>query len=132
MSLPQGVIVLPEGGGRRYEMGALTALFKADETETQERYSISEWWLRPKTDGPGAHSHADNDEVFYVLEGAPEILIGDEWIALTKGGFVMIPRGTTHDFRNTSDADAGLLNVFIPGGFERKMPAIVQWFAENR
>ena len=40
--------------------------------------------------------------------------------------------GITHDFRNTTDEDAGLLNFFTPGGFERKMPAIVKWFAENR
>src|SRR5262245_38279082 len=31
MSLPEGAIVLQRGGGRRYEMGALWAVFKADE-----------------------------------------------------------------------------------------------------
>ena len=132
MGLPHGAIVLPHGAGRAYEMGSLRAVFKADETETQARYSVSEWWLRPHTDGPGAHFHADNDEVFYVLQATPQVLVGDEWVSLDQGAFVLIPRGTMHDFRNTSDVDAGLLNFFIPGGFERKMPAIVQWFAENR
>jgi mannose-6-phosphate isomerase-like protein (cupin superfamily) len=132
MSLPKGAIVLPRNGGRRYEMGALSAIFKADEAETEERYSVSEWWLRPNTDGPGAHFHEHNDEIFYVLEGNPEIRIGDEWVALDPGSFVRIPRGVMHDFRNTTAEDAGLLNFFIPGGFERKMPAIVKWFAENR
>ena len=42
MSLPEGAIVLPRSGGRRYEMGALWAVFKANEAETQERYSVSE------------------------------------------------------------------------------------------
>ena len=74
MSLPNGAIVLPRDGGRRYEMGSLHAVFKADEAETQARYCVSEWWLRPHTHGPGAHFHEDNDEVFYVLEGRPEIL----------------------------------------------------------
>ena len=37
-----------------------------------------------------------------------------------------------HDFENRTDARAGLFNVFIPGGFEPKMPMIVKWFAENR
>jgi hypothetical protein len=31
-----------------------------------------------------------------------------------------------------TDKEAGLLNFFIPGGFEREMPAIVKWFAKNR
>jgi mannose-6-phosphate isomerase-like protein (cupin superfamily) len=132
MTLPDGAIVLPRDGGRRYEMGALRAVFKADEAETQARYSVSEWWLRPNTDGPGAHFHEANDEIFYVLQGRPEILLGEEWIALEQGAFVRIPAGVLHDFRNTTSEDAGLLNVFIPGGFERKMPAIVQWFEENR
>jgi len=36
-----------------------------------------------------------------------------------------------HDFQNRSDARAGLLNVFLPGGFETNMPAIVDRFAKN-
>ena len=113
-------------------MGVMRAIFKADEAETEQRYSVSEWWLRPNTDGPGAHFHEGNDEVFYVLEGKPEILIGEDWVPLDKGSFVLIPRGITHDFRNPGEEEAGLLNFFIPGGFERKMPAIVKWFAKNR
>jgi mannose-6-phosphate isomerase-like protein (cupin superfamily) len=132
MRLPEGAIVLRRNGGRRYEMGALSAVFKADEAETQARYSVSEWWLRPQTEGPGAHSHEANDEIFYVLQGNPEILVGDDWVALEPGSFVRIPAGVMHDFRNTTGEEAGLLNVFIPGGFERKMPAIVEWFARNR
>lgn len=132
MSLPEGVILLPRSGGRRYEMGALRAVFKADEGETKERYSVSEWWLEPHTDGPGAHAHEANDEIFYVLDGNPEIRIGDEWVALEPGSFVRIPARVLHDFRNSTAKDAGLLNVFIPGGFEHKMPAIVEWFAKHR
>jgi len=49
-------------------MGRISATFKADEAETQNQYSISEWWLEPKTQGPGAHAH-DEDDAFYVVEG---------------------------------------------------------------
>ena len=37
----------------------------------------------------------------------------------------------THDFENRTDERVGLLNVFLPGGFEENMPAIVKWFADN-
>ena len=50
-------VMLPPGGGRSYPMGRIQALFKADGAESENRYSISEWWLEPKTTGPGAHSH---------------------------------------------------------------------------
>lgn len=35
-------IVLAPGAGRGYPMGRITALFKADGSETDNRYSISE------------------------------------------------------------------------------------------
>jgi mannose-6-phosphate isomerase-like protein (cupin superfamily) len=68
-SLPPGSIVLAPEQGRAYEMGFMRAVFKADGAETDDRYSVSEWWMEPRNTGPGAHHHKDNDEVFYVLEG---------------------------------------------------------------
>lgn len=124
-------LILNAGEGRVYNCGNMTAIFKADENETAEKYSISEWWLAPNSDGPGPHSHDENDEVFYVLEGTPSVLIGDQWIDAAKGTFMRIPAKTTHDFANRTNEKAGMLNFFIPGGFERNMPAIVKWFEEN-
>jgi mannose-6-phosphate isomerase-like protein (cupin superfamily) len=125
------ILVLPSGVGRSYEMGKMQAVFKADEDETSQQYAVSEWWLEPGCDGPGAHSHEVNEELFYVLEGTVNLLIGDKWIDAAPGTFVRIPAGITHDFRNTTKRRAGLLNIFIPGGFERNMPAIVDWFAQQ-
>ena len=123
-------IVLAPGEGRPYRMGRISASFKADEAETAERYSISEWWLEPDTQGPGAHSHPE-DDVFYVIEGTMSFLVGSEWRDCPHGCFVLIPGGTTHDFQNRSDARAGVLNISVPGGFERDMGSIVDWFAAN-
>ena len=44
------------------------------------------------------------------------------------GGFVRAPAGVTHDFANRTDSRAGVLNIYIPGGFERDMAAIVGWY----
>ncbi|WP_297332067.1 cupin domain-containing protein [Flavobacterium sp.] len=125
-------IVLGPDEGRKYDMGFMKAVFKADEEETDCGYSVSEWWLEPESDGPGAHLHENNDEIFYVLEGKPSILIGEEWIETQRGSFIRIPAGTMHDFANKTDSRAGLLNFFIPGGFERNMPSIVKWFEDNQ
>ena len=124
-----GIFLLP-GEGRSYLMGRIAVVFKADGDETRKRYSISEWWLEPKTQGPGAHSHPE-DDIFYVLEGTMSILTGDRWTDAPKGSFVLAPGGVTHDFENRSSSRAGVLNFSIPGGFEKDMPGIVKWFAEN-
>ncbi len=84
-------------------MGTLKAVFKADEAETQEHYSVSEWWLEPNSDGPGAHLHQANDEIFYVLEGTASLLVGEQWIDATKGAFFLTPKNTMHDFANRSN-----------------------------
>jgi quercetin dioxygenase-like cupin family protein len=122
---------LAPGEGRRYEMGRVNAVFKADGAETADRYSISEWWLDPHTDGPGAHTHPE-DDVFYVLEGTMTFLVGDRWIDAPRGSFVLAPGGVPHDFRNHTDERAGALNVSAPGGFEPHMPGIAEWFREHR
>jgi mannose-6-phosphate isomerase-like protein (cupin superfamily) len=123
-------LVLAPGEGRSYPMGRISAVFKADGAQTVGRYSISEWWLDPHTQGPGAHSHPE-DDVFFVLKGTMTFLVGDEWVDATAGSFVLVPGGVTHDFENRGDQRAGALNVSAPGDFEAQMPAIAGWFAEH-
>ena len=85
-------VFLAPGAGRAYPMGRISALFKADGAETAGRYSISEWWLEPHTQGPGAHAHPE-DDVFYVLEGTMSFLVGGRWVDAPKGSFVLAPGG---------------------------------------
>ena len=122
------LILLKAGEGRRYELGGMAAIFKADEAETNAAYSVSEWVLEPGFEGPGAHSHTSNDELFFVVDGEPDILIDTVWRTVPPGTFIRIPGDVNHDFRNRSRERARLLNIFIPGGFEHHMPAIVSWF----
>ncbi|MDF3907919.1 cupin domain-containing protein, partial [Paracoccus sp. AS002] len=73
----------------------MTAVFKADEDETAARYSVSEWWLEPGADGPGAHAHESNDEIFYVIAGTVSFLAGEDWLDAPQGTFLRIPAGVT-------------------------------------
>ena len=123
-------VVLRPGEGRQYAMGRIAAVFKADETETDSRYSISEWWLEPHTKGPGAHSH-DEDDIFYVIEGTMSVLVDEQWLDAERGSFVLIPGGVTHDFENRGEVRAGVLNFSVPGPFEPHMPDIAAWFKDN-
>ena len=123
-------IVLAPGGGRAYAMGRIAAVFKADGSETDNGYSISEWWLDPHCKGPGPHSHAE-DDVLYVLAGTMSILVDQQWHDAEAGSFVLIPGNVVHDFENRTDHRAGVLNFSTPGGFEPQMPDIVAWFQQH-
>jgi mannose-6-phosphate isomerase-like protein (cupin superfamily) len=122
--------VLGPGEGRSYDMGRIQAVFKADGTETADRYTVSEWWLEANTTGPGPHAHPE-EGVFYVLDGTMSLLVGDDWVDAEKGACVVIPGGVTHDFQNRSAAKAGMLHFGQPGGFEPQMASIVEWFKDN-
>jgi len=111
-------------------MGPLSAVFKADGAETGRQYSISEWWLDPRTKGPGPHSHPE-DDVFYVLAGTMSVLVDTEWVDASAGAFVLVPGNVTHDFENRGSEPAGMLNVSAPGDFEQHMPGIAQWFRDR-
>jgi mannose-6-phosphate isomerase-like protein (cupin superfamily) len=109
-------IVLPPGGGRAYEWGAMRGVFKADGAETGDRYCASEWTVAPGSQGPGAHRHEENDEVFIVTHGTMWFLAGEDWLEAPAGTFLRIPAGVTHDFENRGTEPATAFNVFIPGG----------------
>ena len=106
----------------------MRAVFKADGVETADAYSISEWTLEPGSPGPGPHHHDANDDVFFVLAGVATFVLDGEEITAGPGSFVRVPPGVEHDYRNDSASDVRLLNLYIPGGFEQEMPAIVEWF----
>jgi mannose-6-phosphate isomerase-like protein (cupin superfamily) len=127
---PRHPVVLGPGEGRAYPMGPISVIFKADGAETEQKYSISEWWLDPFTKGPGPHSHP-KDDVFYVLAGTISVLVDTEWIEASAGSFVLVPGDVTHDFENRGSERAGMLSISAPGDFEERMPGIAEWFADH-
>ena len=47
----------------------------------------------PPNGGPPPHTHSNEDETFYVLEGRVDFRLGDERVTAGPGDFVNIPRG---------------------------------------
>ena len=98
-----GPYVLFPGEGRAMwgADGALTHI-KASGNLTGERLAIIED-RAPQGDGTPLHSHATDDESFYVLEGELAIVLGDDPpIPAPAGTFIHIPGGVPHAFRVTS------------------------------
>jgi quercetin dioxygenase-like cupin family protein len=73
----------------------------------------------PPGGGPPPHTHRDEDETFYVLEGTPTFRLGDERVVAGPGSFVNVPKGTLHCFRNLSDEPVRMILTFTPAGIER-------------
>ncbi len=43
------------------------------------------------------HSHADEDEMFYIVQGQLEIQFRDKTVTLNPGEMIVIPRGVEHN-----------------------------------
>ena len=121
-------IVLELNKGRKYSMGRMSAVFKADLEETNSTLSVSEWWLETNTEGPHIHKHSEA-HLFYVLEGNLAIYIEDrEWFEAEKGSYIYIPGETEHGFENRNNTKVGFISINTPGGFEGAMSHIVNYF----
>lgn len=78
----------------------------------------------PAGQGPPLHVHADQDEAWWIVEGAVRFRIGDQTASAAAGAFVWVPRGVPHAFRNDDEATARLLVLFTPAGMEPFFDAI--------
>jgi mannose-6-phosphate isomerase-like protein (cupin superfamily) len=103
-------VVLGPGEGERLEADTRVATIKAGRDEL----SLVEFELEPGFEGPEPHAHRDQVDSFYVLEGTPQFLVGEEKIRLGAGSFVASPIGVVHTFSNPGPERARLLNIHAP------------------
>jgi mannose-6-phosphate isomerase-like protein (cupin superfamily) len=60
------------------------------------------------------HVHHEDDEAWYVLEGALRVRLGDRDVEVPAGGAAMAPRGTPHTFWNPNPGATRYLLVMTP------------------
>jgi mannose-6-phosphate isomerase-like protein (cupin superfamily) len=113
-----GVVVHRLGVGETIMGGAV--LFKAQVSDGEGTFSLTEITLPPGFPGPVLHRHERTLDSFSVLEGTLTIRLGeDEEIEAGPGFFGAMPPGTVHSFANRSDGVVRALNLMAPGGFEQ-------------
>jgi quercetin dioxygenase-like cupin family protein len=110
-------IVVPAGGGRPLP-GPEGLVVKAGGADTGGSIAVLEATSAPGFVAP-PHVHHDTDELFYVLDGTFEILVGDTVHRAPPGAFVFVPRGTVHSPRVAGDRPGRVLVAMVPGGAER-------------
>ncbi|GIF76455.1 cupin domain-containing protein [Asanoa siamensis] len=71
--------------------------------------------LKNGTAGAPPHLHAHSGELFFVIAGALEMLVGDEVHVLHSGDTLFVPPNTPHAFAPAPGQDADFLVVITPG-----------------
>ena len=104
----------PAAGSTLNVLG-VTHIYKAKGAETAGSFSFWEDVVPPGAGAP-PHTHAYEDEAFYVLSG--EIVVEFEGEAAPRrvgpGGFFFGPRGRRHGYRNVGDKPARVLVLCAP------------------
>jgi quercetin dioxygenase-like cupin family protein len=91
-------------------------IIKATTEQTGGRFSQVET-IDPRGTATPLHSHRNEEEAFYVLEGDVALLVDGEWIDVSAGDYALVPRGVPHAYVVRSE-QARMLVTFSPGGFE--------------
>lgn len=111
---PMDAIVLEPGGGRPFTTGPVAVSVKEDGAHTRGTLAAAEFTVPPHTANPPLHVHRAHEEGFYVLEGEFEFMVGGKWLTVRAGGWVLVPIGVPHTFRNAGETPARFFNTFTP------------------
>ena len=79
--------------------------------------------MEPHGEGPDVHTHRDEDDAFYVLQGELTFIVDGAEVVARAGTFVLVPPGVAHTFTNRGDIEARFLNVHAPAGFDLRLQA---------
>lgn len=82
----------------------------------------------PGSNVPPPHSHANNEELVYVLEGVLRYTVGGETRDLRPGDTMATPRGVAHGFSNPHSVTARALIMNTPdigAQYFREVAAII-------
>jgi quercetin dioxygenase-like cupin family protein len=85
---------------------------------TNGAFGLVEQVLPPGFASP-YHTHHLEDEAFYVLEGEVAFVCGGKWLTAGPGGYVFGPRNIPHGFKVQGAAQARMLLLCAPAGFEQ-------------
>jgi mannose-6-phosphate isomerase-like protein (cupin superfamily) len=73
--------------------------------------------------GVPRHMHTREDEVYFVLEGELEVIVGEDKFVLKAGDTLMAPRDIPHALRKSGTIQNRYLLAFSPPGFEEFVTA---------
>ncbi len=111
--------VIAPGEGKVVLRGGLGFVEKLRGEENGGAFAIGEHPLEPGVLGAPPHTHANEDEISFVVEGRIGVLLGEEVHEVAAGGYVLKPRGVPHAFWNPGPEPARIVEIFSPAGFER-------------
>lgn len=115
MSYPHEALVVRPDEVEHVATSAGGFLLLADAAQTGGVMGANRLILGAGADGARPHHHAASAELFYVVEGAAEFLLGSTMVRVEAGGVVLVPPGMVHAFGAAPGSAVELLIILTPG-----------------
>jgi len=96
------------------------------ERHVSDAFSLIEHPMAPGILGSPMHTHTREDELSYVVYGTVEAQVGDRVITAGPRDIIWKPRGVAHAFWNPGPERALILELIVPGGFERYFRELIE------
>lgn len=96
------------------KIGQLEIRYLMDGTVSGAATGVFELTVPPGARVPPAHSHTNNEELVYVLEGTLRYAVDNEVRDLQPGERMYTPRGSVHAFSNPHGQAARALIILTP------------------
>jgi len=114
--------------------------------QTGGAYSLSELTFQPGSQGTPLHVHHREEELYYVIEGELQVVVGGEETVLGVGASVRLPRGIPHKVWPVGNVATRVLMIVSPPQIiemlleldrlnaqgRLDLPAMQRWAAEYR
>jgi quercetin dioxygenase-like cupin family protein len=110
-------VVRATGGHLLAHMLGNQMFLKLTGEDTNNEITITESVYAPGFNIP-QHVHTREDEMFLVVDGTFEFVIGSEHFTLGAGDMAFGPRNIPHGFRLVGDKPARMIVQFTPSGLE--------------
>lgn len=98
-----------------FELGDAMLQLLLDASHTGGALSAHRCRLPDGMVGAGPHQHSRASELFYVLSGTADVLVGPRLIRAGEGDLVVVPPNSAHAFAAAPDCNAELFIVITPG-----------------
>ena len=111
-------IVLEPGEGKKLSVLGLQFTAKVGNSDARGAFCLNEVLVVPDAPPVPLHTHANEEESIYILDGELNIEVGNRTIKGSSGSFVLVPRGTAHTLSLAGTQSAKVLIIFSPAAVQ--------------
>jgi mannose-6-phosphate isomerase-like protein (cupin superfamily) len=121
--------IIGAADGKTGRLRSMGVRFMVSGDESRGGFALVEHPLGARALAAPMHRHSREDEYSFILEGRVGAKLGDEVVYGGPGDLIFKPRHQWHTFWNAGDAEARLLEIISPAGFEKYFEELVELFA---